>query len=135
MFMLTCPNCAGIYAISEAFRIQAQQIGHFKKTWACPYCGSKRGYGESSHENEVRDLKKKLEQQQNTTVYYRQRHDELQTKVEHLKKSRDGVRGALAKVKKRVANSVCPCCNRTFTETALQRHLKTQHPNWITHEQ
>ena len=28
MFMLTCPNCAGIYAISEAFRIQAQPVAN-----------------------------------------------------------------------------------------------------------
>jgi hypothetical protein len=32
-----------------------------------------------------------------------------------------------ARVKKRVAAGVCPCCNRTFVQ--LQRHMKTKHPD------
>ncbi len=30
--------------------------------------------------------------------------------------------------KKRVANGVCPCCNRSFVQ--LQRHMKTKHPEY-----
>ena len=31
-----------------------------------------------------------------------------------------------ARMKKRAAAGVCPCCNRTFIQ--LQRHMKTKHP-------
>lgn len=32
------------------------------------------------------------------------------------------------KLKKRVVNGVCPCCNRSFV--ALARHMKTKHPEY-----
>lgn len=34
----------------------------------------------------------------------------------------------LRKVKDRVKNGVCPCCNRTFVN--LQRHMHTKHPSY-----
>jgi len=30
---------------------------------------------------------------------------------------------------KRIANGVCPCCHRSFVQ--LQRHMKTQHPEYV----
>jgi hypothetical protein len=39
-----------------------------------------------------------------------------------------GTRGALTRVKNRVKNGVCPCCNRSFRE--LERHMATKHPEW-----
>jgi hypothetical protein len=45
-----------------------------------------------------------------------------------FRKSRDGIKGALIKQKKRVGNGACPCCKRTFS--ALARHIKTQHPDF-----
>lgn len=37
-------------------------------------------------------------------------------------------KGAKTKLKKRIANGVCPCCNRTFVN--LHRHMKGQHPEY-----
>jgi hypothetical protein len=36
--------------------------------------------------------------------------------------------GQVTKIKKRVGNGVCPCCNRTFA--ALARHMQGQHPDF-----
>lgn len=41
-------------------------------------------------------------------------------------------RGQVTKIKKRVGNGVCPCCNRTFSD--LQRHMHTQHPEFKAKE-
>jgi chemotaxis response regulator CheB len=38
-------------------------------------------------------------------------------------------RAQLTKTKKRVANGVCPCCNRTFKQ--LARHMKAKHPEFV----
>lgn len=46
-------------------------------------------------------------------------------RAERLKHSRDALKGHLGRVKRRVGNGVCPCCNRTFRN--LARHMKTKH--------
>ncbi len=38
----------------------------------------------------------------------------------------------MTKVKKRAANGVCPCCNRTFSD--LARHMKAKHPDFAEGE-
>lgn len=38
-------------------------------------------------------------------------------------------KAAKTRLKNRVMNGVCPCCNRSFLN--LQRHMKTQHPEAI----
>lgn len=42
--------------------------------------------------------------------------------------SNRAMRGQVTKLKKRVANGVCPCCNRSFAN--LQRHMSGQHPDY-----
>jgi len=37
-------------------------------------------------------------------------------------------KGEVTKIKNRVGNGVCPCCNRTFQN--LMRHMKTKHPKF-----
>lgn len=38
----------------------------------------------------------------------------------------------LKRIKTRVANGVCPCCNRTFQN--LHRHMNTKHPDYKKQE-
>ena len=42
--------------------------------------------------------------------------------------SHAATKGKLTKTKNRIANGVCPCCNRTFVQ--LARHMKSQHPEY-----
>jgi hypothetical protein len=37
-------------------------------------------------------------------------------------------KGQMTKLRKRVANGICPCCTRTFAN--LARHMASQHPEW-----
>ena len=37
-------------------------------------------------------------------------------------------RGQVTKLRRRVANGVCPCCHRTFAQ--LKRHMESQHPGY-----
>jgi hypothetical protein len=46
-------------------------------------------------------------------------------------RSHAATKGNLTKVKKRVANGVCPHCNRTFAN--VQRHMKSKHPEECAH--
>lgn len=37
-------------------------------------------------------------------------------------------RGQVTKIRNRIANGVCPCCNRSFQN--LRRHMATKHPHY-----
>lgn len=51
--------------------------------------------------------------------------------LEHAAKAQreaSAARGVVTRIKNRVGNGVCPCCNRSFTN--LQRHMHTKHPDF-----
>ena len=58
----------------------------------------------------------------------RKRVEWAQTHNRHLEASLRSEKGAKTKLKKRIANGVCPCCNRTFVN--VQRHMATQHKDF-----
>ena len=45
-----------------------------------------------------------------------------------LEHSKNAYKGKYRGIKTRVANGVCPCCNRTFQN--LMAHMKTKHPSY-----
>jgi len=53
--------------------------------------------------------------------YYRARADKME-------RSRAAYKGRVTRIKKRIGNGVCPCCNRTFSN--LGRHMASQHPGY-----
>lgn len=46
----------------------------------------------------------------------------------HKERQLNATRGVVTRIKRRVGNGVCPCCNRTFSN--LQQHMNKQHPGW-----
>ena len=50
-------------------------------------------------------------------------------RAEAISRSRAAVKGQVTKIKRRIFNGVCPCCNRTFQN--LQRHMDSKHPKFI----
>lgn len=60
-----------------------------------------------------------------------ERDRQLETQKRLTEKARGSARsykGKVTAIKNRVANGVCPCCNRTFQN--LMRHMQDQHPGW-----
>ena len=39
---------------------------------------------------------------------------------------------AAARLKKRASAGLCPCCNRSVG--ALERHMRTKHPQWVAEQ-
>ena len=113
--------------LSKSWVDSAQNTGQFRQQFWCPYCGNQQGWGQSRHEKELAALKSENERLARNVQYQEQRKREAQAEAAHFRKSRDGMKGVLAKERKRVANGVCPCCNRTFGN--LQRHMATKHPD------
>jgi hypothetical protein len=70
---------------------------------------------------QLADKERQLQWERERATAQRARAD----RAEHRDRARKGV---VTKLKKRIANGVCPCCHRTFTNVA--RHMKGQHPDW-----
>lgn len=60
-----------------------------------------------------------------------ERDDEVKRqreRAEAAERRSAAARGQVTKIKNRVGNGVCPCCNRTFDN--LARHMHSQHPTF-----
>lgn len=54
--------------------------------------------------------------------------DQVQNRNQQLIRERDTIAKAHRKMRVRVMNGVCPCCNRSFDN--LRAHMSTQHPDF-----
>lgn len=123
---INCGECGGTYAINENYRRQRQEEG---KSWTCPYC--KVGWGYSGNSDNAR-LKKELERQTKLAEWERNRANTHAAALKATEHQLRAQKGAKTKLKKRIANGVCPCCDRSFTN--LQRHMKHMHPDYVHNE-
>ncbi len=115
--VIDCPNCGILFAVTEELEERRRKDG---KDFYCPN-GHSMAYGNSDTEK----LKKERDRSANLVA----RLDQERARRDHAERSRSAMKGQLTKVKKRVANGVCPCCNRSFED--LARHMSTQHPDYV----
>jgi hypothetical protein len=54
--------------------------------------------------------------------------DRVRADRDQAKRSLAAQKGVTTRIKRRVANGVCPCCKRTFQD--LARHMAGQHPGY-----
>lgn len=120
MRVMNCPVCGMSYTVPEAWIARKQRESG---DWYCPS-------GHSLHftETELDRVKKELVKEHERIAWYRQHTRGLDTLIESERRSKAAVKGQLTKVRNRVANGVCPCCNRTFAN--LARHMANQHPDF-----
>lgn len=71
--------------------------------------------------SEEQKLKKELERKAEMLMA-------AELRAESAEKDRQQIGKAHQKMRTRVMNGVCPCCNRTFQN--LMAHMKTEHPNF-----
>lgn len=107
----TCCNCYMPFAVTREFRNKRLED---HKTFHCP-AGHPQHYTGKTAEQKLRE---ELERKQ-------QMLDAEQSRSARLEQERDVVSRAHNKMRARVFNGVCPCCNRTFQD--LMRHMKTEH--------
>lgn len=119
---LTCGSCSGTYALAERYRAHKEQIGG---GWHCPYCQTSWGYFDN---NENRLLKRQLHEKDEQLKREQKRTEWAKNEAAISERRRAALKGQVTKIKNRVGNGVCPCCNRTFAN--LGRHMTHQHPAW-----
>lgn len=109
---MICGECGISFAIPETYRKARQENGG---SWYCPN-GHSRIYRES-------DVDRLTRERDAARVSREAARDQAAA----AERRAAAARGQVTKIRKRVANGVCPCCHRTFANVA--RHMATKHPD------
>jgi ssDNA-binding Zn-finger/Zn-ribbon topoisomerase 1 len=121
----TCCNCGVPFAIH---RPQYERLLESGDRFYCP-AGHPQHYTRRENlDKQIEDLKRKLRVAEEDTRYWNQEAEEQAAAATVAKRQAAAAKGQLTKVKKRVGNGACPCCNRQFVN--LQRHMATKHPEY-----
>ena len=118
--VVTC-TCGINFAIPDALHTQMlEHRGPNGKSCYCPL-------GHSWHFIGKTEAQLERERREQTERRLKATRDLLAAE----ERSHSATKGQLTKTKKRVANGVCPHCNRTFTN--VQRHMRSKHPEECAH--
>jgi hypothetical protein len=119
--VMTCINCGVAFAMqADMNRIRLRDHDWFY----CPAGHAQRYTGPSDVER-LRKQLKAVEQERNLLASRVSLESDQRQAAE---RSLRATKGQLTKIKNRVANGVCPVCNRSFS--ALHRHMESKHPEY-----
>ena len=76
-------------------------------------------------ELEETKLKRQLKVERDTNTFLRKQNEQERNRTR-------GQKAAKTRIKNRIKNGVCPCCNRTFKQLAA--HMKNKHPEYMEHK-
>ncbi len=125
-YVVNCGSCGGVYAILESVRYQKQIEG---ASWNCPYCQTGWGY---TGNGENAKLKREIERERKRKEWAEQEARNERDRRHRTELQLRSQKGATTRVKNRVANGVCPCCTRSFSD--LKRHMASKHPGYANSE-
>lgn len=126
---LTATTCCQCHAM---FAMESEAVANYKRThglFYCPYCRTGQHFAGESDLERAERLKREAEA---ATQRERQRHDQTKAELRETERRRRAEKAAKTRMKNRIKNGVCPCCNRHFTN--LQRHMENQHPEFAKGE-
>jgi hypothetical protein len=130
-YISQCADCGVRFGIPVEFE---QRRRADKRGFYCP-----NGHSLSWNESEADRLKAKLQAAEQAAAaarkeVERERGWRLQAREDarHAERRLAAQKGVTTRMRKRVANGVCPCCNRSFTD--LRRHMETKHKGFVAEE-
>lgn len=118
---VVCANCGMSFAFDKTVW-QRRYDDH--KAFYCPN-GHNNYY--NSETNKER-LEKELSRVRMEKTWAEQRADARLKEANRQERKARAFKAVATKLKKRVGNGVCPCCNRTFQN--VMAHMKTKHPKY-----
>jgi hypothetical protein len=126
-YVTNCPaaGCGITFAVEDVYDARRRVDG---KSFYCP-----NGHTMSYHESEADRLRKQLETAQRRQAAAEGTVTHLRDQLEMSERSARALRGVNTRMRKRIADGVCPCCQRTFAN--LARHMAGQHPDYASTDQ
>jgi len=119
-----CCECGIVFGLEADYQARLRSNG---QTFYCPNGHSQR-YGESEADRLKGELAKQAKAREQLEMQLRWKSED----AERAERRRAAAVGQITKMKNRIANGVCPICNRSFT--ALHRHMQTKHPDFCKEE-
>lgn len=116
-----CGDCGVLFALPQALVTWARDRGD---AFWCP-----NGHRLTYAKTEAQKLAAQLERERARSGRLASERDQLQASLRAQKGAATRARNEKARLIARVANGVCPCCNRTFKQLAA--HMARQHPQFI----
>lgn len=124
-----CCNCHITFAMPEDLKRRCIEDGA-NATFYCPL-----GHAQHYTRSEVQKLRDKLADEKWRREAAQASAEAAQAsaraaidQADAAERSARAYKGAATRIRRRVANGVCPCCNRTFAD--LARHMAGQHPGF-----
>jgi len=112
-----CCNCAMMFAMPVDWQKRRRAD---RKTFYCP-AGHPQAY--TAGQDEASVLRREVERQ-------KELREAEAARLARVETERNQIAKAHMKMRARVMNGVCPCCNRTFQN--LLRHMQTEHQGELT---
>lgn len=122
--ILTCYKCGVDFGMPARMEEKRRQD---KGSFWCP-----NGHSQAFVTSTEQILRAELASAKESKKWAEESRDRARRDADYFKNSRNGYKGQLTKIKKRVAHGVCPCCTRTFQD--LARHMETEHPDFKIEE-
>ncbi len=121
MVIVNCCNCGMAFAMTNDFyRRRSTEGGNF-------YCPSGHSQYYTTTENQrLKNEVDRLARQKQLAEDDATHHEEARRRVE---RKLAATKGVVTRVKKRINNGVCPCCQRHFCN--MERHMRSKHPQYI----
>jgi hypothetical protein len=69
-----------------------------------------------------------IEQLRADVAFWQRQAATADAEIEAEKRRSAALRGHLTRLRRRIANGVCPCCKRSFSN--VRNHIRTQHGDW-----
>jgi DNA-binding XRE family transcriptional regulator len=109
--VVTCCNCHMAFGMPDAFYDKRRAD---RRIFTCP-AGHEQHFTGPTEESKLRD----------EVVRQRSVLEAAQARATRLQHERDVVSKAHRRMRERIQNGVCPCCNRTFQN--LLQHMTSEH--------
>ncbi len=124
--VIDCCSCGMVFAVPKGLNSRWQSEGE-TATFYCPI-GHPQSYVGQSDAQKLAATEKLLKNAQKRTEWAEHNAAEAREEARLAENRRRGEKAAKTRIKNRIANGVCPCCNRTFKN--LHRHMENQHPDF-----
>lgn len=124
-----CAQCGMTFAMPLGWQ-QERRRNH--SSFFCPAGHSQHYPGKSDIEKLGDELAAVKRSKEYVEARLKSEHDRLDAerkRSERIERQRRAERGHRTRLQRRVANGVCPCCDRHFTN--LHQHLTTEHPEYV----
>lgn len=126
-----CPTCGIVYGVPADFYDACYRKG---ERFFCPN-GHSLGWNETEADRERKrrqQAERDAEALKRDRDWYREQRDAARQLAEHERRSAIAYKGHLTRIRRRIANGVCPVpgCKRSGFQRVMA-HIASQHPDWL----